>query len=371
MEVTVAISREELSRRHEGIRALMGERGMDCLVIAGRSDYFSRGNIRYVTNLPLGGFAVFPAGGKAIYFLSRNQIASPKHEQAGPIREFLDLKEIYDPVEQVVLEASRLSEKGRIGVVGMNDIPLPVYLALKDRFGERLVDGTPIFSLMRGVKSNEEIALMRKAALVADRVHDLLIEMIRPGLVDYEIYGSVKKAIYEMACDYSMELIDAHGSTMNMAWSPSGERLDEHGTLFLEITPAFEGYYAQLPVCLPVGDYSPSVQPMVGAWKEAMKAAVPLLRPGTVVGDIHKAAVSIIEQRGFISPFPAGHALGLDVIDFWTVQPSNATVLQPGMALAFHPCVLREMGGEGIGMGYTYLITSDGAEKLSSVELAP
>jgi CheY-like chemotaxis protein len=48
------------------------------------------------------------------------------------------------------------------------------------------------------------------------------------------------------------------------------------GTLFMEITPAYEGYYAQLPVTLPVSEYSPEVRRMVQAWDLADKAAFPL-----------------------------------------------------------------------------------------------
>jgi aminopeptidase len=78
---------------------------------------------------------------------------------------------------------------------------------------------------------------------------------------------------------------------------------------------------------------------------------------------------TILEQ-GYISPFRPGHAIGLDVIDFWSITESNSTILKPGMALAIHPSVLLEVGGDGIGMGYTYLITDTGAEKLNTVDLA-
>ena len=40
------------------------------------------------------------------------------------------------------------------------------------------------------------------------------------------------------------------------------------------------------------------------------------------------------------------------------------------MTIAVHACVLKEMGGDGCGMGYTYLITETGAERLSKIDLA-
>ena len=40
------------------------------------------------------------------------------------------------------------------------------------------------------------------------------------------------------------------------------------------------------------------------------------------------------------------------------------------MVLAIHPSVMSEVGGDACGMGYTYIITDDGFEKLSSIDLA-
>jgi Xaa-Pro aminopeptidase len=366
----VSISKQEFLRRYDAIRRMMSNEQMDCLVIAGRPDYFARGNIRYVAGLPFGGYALFPKEGKPIYFLSANQISSPKHEKAAPVHELLELKELGDPVSQLIDELKRFDGGGTIGLLGATTVmPVPIYLSLKGTYAGRLVDATHIFDSLRNAKSDEEIERMRFSASVADRICLMLRDLIRPGLVDYEIYGAVKKAICELKCEYSMELIDAHGSTMNMAWSPSGDRLERNGTLFLEITPAFEGYYAQLPVSLPVIRYSPSLLRKIDVWAEALETGVSLLRPAAVVAEIHKQVTSVIEQRGFVSPFPIGHAIGLDAIDFWTINGLNKTVLRPGMTLALHPCVLSELGGEGIGMGYTYLITENGAEKLSAIDL--
>ena len=194
--------------------------------------------------------------------------------------------------------------------------------------------------------------------------------MIRPGLGEYEIYGEVKKMIYGMGCEYSFDLIDGAGSTMNMSFVPTEDKLETNGTLFMEITPSYDGYYCQLPVTLPVDRYSPHVEEMIHAWNEADKAARKILRPGTKVSDLYYVLINTVQERGFISPFRPGHSIGLDVLDFWSVTESNPLILKAGMTIAVHACVLKEMGGDGCGMGYTYLITDTGWEKLSKIDLA-
>jgi len=363
------ISAQEFLRRYKAIREIMTQNSLDCLLIAGRADYFSRGNVRYLTNLGNGGHVIFPAEGSPIFLTSPAQTASPKVRRIGPVIDLLQFKPVTDPLEGIKSELLRLDKGNNIGIVGMTEISVPTYRALQELFHDRLVDATWIFAQLRPVKSAEEIEKIRTAAFIADEVCTMLIEMIRPGLSDYEIYGTVKKKIYEMGSEYSMELIDADGANMNMWWNPSGDRLEAQGTLFLEITPSCEGYYAQLPVCLPVGKYSPSVRELVAVSEKATEAGVALLHPGSRVADLYNAMVKTVQEHSFLAPLRPGHAIGLDVIDFWSITESNETILEPGMTLAMHPPVLRELGGEAVGMGYTYLITETGAEKLSKINL--
>ncbi len=366
----MAISMQEFQRRHAAIRDLMKADGLDSLLIVGLNDDFSRGNIRYVTGLGRGGCCIFPSEGPPVFLADPILSTSPKLPGFMSGHELLDLRGTTTPVEQAVVELSRFDRGNRIGLVGRTCVSVPMYLAAAERFGTRLVDGVEIFESLRAVKSPEEIEKMRTAAFVADKVYEKLREIVRPGLGEYEIYGEVKRVIYGMGCEYSFDLIDSSAATMNMSYVPTADRLEANGTLFMEITPAYEGYYAQLPVTLPVGDYPPHVRRMVSAWNQADKAAREILGPGTRVSDLYRVMAHTIREKGFISPFRPGHFIGLEVLDFWSITESSDVVLKPGMTLAIHPSVLAEIGGDGCGMGYTYLITEDGAEKLSKIDLA-
>ena len=365
----MAISLEERDRRYSAIREMMKEDELDSLLVAGRDGYMNRGNIRYITNYGVvtgEQYCIFRPEGAPIFITGKGPVMArlKKAEWA------LDFRVTSDPVAQVVKELSHLAKGNKVGIVGMQDISVPMYLTVQEQFGNRLIDATPIFRRLRLIKSAEEIEKMRTSASIADNVYNLIKDIIRPGLSGYEIYGEMKKTIFEMGCEYSFDLIDAAGSSMNMSFFPTEDRLEANGTLFLEITPAYEGYYAQLPVTLPVGDYSPNVHRMVSAWDKADKAARKALRPGMKVSDLYDILVSTIRENGFISPYRPGHSIGLEVLDFWSITESSSEVLKPGMTLAIHPSVLLEMGGDGCGMGYTYLITDTGAEKLSSIDLA-
>ena len=366
----MSISQQEFERRYTAVRELMKQDELDCILVVGLPDDFNRGNIRYITGSGRGGCCIFPLEGAPVFLTGPNQSKSPKLRRTVEALGLLDLRETADTVAQTVKELSRFHRGNRVGIVGMGCIPVPMYLAVKERFQDKLVDSVDIFRRLREIKSAEEIEKTRMAASVADSVYNMLRQIIRPGLGEYEIYGAVKKTIYEMGCEYSFDLIDAAGAAMNMSFFPTVDNLEANGTLFMEITPAYDGYYAQLPVTLPVTEYPPNVREMVSAWDEADTAAREILRPGTKVSDLYRVLINTVSERGFISPYRPGHAIGLDALDFWSITESNHQLLEPGMILAMHPSVLLEFGGDGCGMGYTYLITDTGAERFSKVDLA-
>jgi Xaa-Pro dipeptidase len=366
----MGISCREYQRRYADIRELMRKEELDSLLVYGISDDFNRGNIRYIAGTGRGGCCIFPLEGKPVFLAMPNATASSKLVKTMEAYDLLDLRETANNIEQVEMELSRFDNGHKIGLVGLACIPVPMYLAIKERFGNRLTDLPWLFEPLRVIKSAEEIEKVRAAAAVADKVYLRLRDIIHPGLSEHAIYGEVKKIIYEEGCEYSFDLLDGAGSMMNMAFFPTEDKLEANGTLFMEISPAYQGYYAQLPVTLPVRQYLPHVKQMVLAWAEADKAVRPLLRPGTKVSDLFRTLIGSVRARGFQSPLRPGHSVGLDILDYWSITDSNDTLLKPGMVLAVHPCVMVKPGGDGVGMGYTYLITGTGAERFSKIDLA-
>jgi Xaa-Pro aminopeptidase len=358
----MSISQAEFNRRYTAIREWMKSNEVDCIVAAGRPDYFNRGNIRYLTGLGNGGYCLFPLEGPPVLLVNR------KAELASRADLPVKISEHPNPQIGVIKGLNRYDQGHKIGIIGL-ETGDPVLLDMNAPLAARLIDATPIFSQLRLIKSPEEIENMKTAAWIADKVFYMLQDLIQPGLSDFTIYGEVKRLIYSLGCEYSMELIDADGARMNMKQTPVGDRLSAGGTLFLEITPVFEGYYAQMPVVIPVVNPAPHLKKIAAVWQESIQAGIDMLKPGTKVSDLYTVMLNKILEGGYVSPFRPGHAIGLDAIDFWSITDSNNTILKPGMTLALHPCVLQKAGGDGIGMGYTFLITETGAERLSRVDL--
>lgn len=369
-EELTTIPVDELKARIAAIRAEMRERGIDVILVAGLQDIFNRGHVRYISNLGGGGMIVLPLEGNLVHYIHPAIAKSPKIDKAGAIREFIDVRPFGDGAygmknDSVGLIAS-MKPTGKIGYVGGAAIGMAVHQALLETFGaERLVDASDIFWSLRSIKSENELALMRRSSQIADDTYDLLRDMVRPGVTDYAVYGAAKKFIYEQQSPYSLEVIDAEGSFMNFDRWPTGDVLEAGGTLFMEVTPAYGGYYCQLPFAMPVTELTDQMKHLAKAWAEGYAVGESMLKPGVLVSDISKALRTTIAAHGGLNPFSHGHAIGLDVADNFLLGDNAHIELKPGMTLVMHPASLTEIGGQGFTAGYTYVITEDGAERLS------
>jgi len=362
----MSLSLEERNRRYTAIRELMEKDELDCLVIVSRDTYFTRGNTRYVTNY--GNYmgeeiVLLPIEGDPVI------IAVEGFEEAihrgGWVQDYIGSFNFFERINRAKQELTRFDRGNRIGIVGTAYISAPVYSEIQAQFPNSITDADWILKEVRSIKSLEEIEMMRLSAAIVDKAFPVIRDIIQPGISDFKIYGEVKRLLHEMGCEYSMEFIKIHSALVGLPW---GDVLKAKDMLGLDITPAYKGYYSQLLVALPVGEYPPEIQKMVPVWAEALSTGVNLLRSEIKVPDVDYAISTVIREYGY-EPMNSrlGHSIGLDVNDGLAISPDDNTELKSGMTLALHPGLSLKDVRKNFHGGYTYLITDAEPVKLNKV----
>jgi Xaa-Pro aminopeptidase len=364
----MAISLRERERRYKLIRERMDRQDLDVLVVIGRDGSNNRGSHRYLSGYGVVAafhhFVVFPREESEPVFFSGESLAILTPNAQGWVNE---IRPQLRPQKLIVDEVRRFKKSAGVGLVEMNTIPIPIYLDLVKEYGSSSVrDATSIFKEARLIKSKEEIECCRKSAKVADDIYLHLKKMIRPGLTDFEIYGEMSRMIHEGKCEYSMNVINC-GET-NSLYAPIGVVLVEGGRLSVEITPAYEGYFTQLRADIPVSPYKESERKLFEVWEGAYAVAVKELRPGARACDVYWAAANLVRSNGYAISGRIGHALGLDVDEFLSLDPKDETVIKPGMIIVVHIQV-QDKDDHRLMNGGTFLVTEDGHEALNKVSL--
>lgn len=246
------------------------------------------------------------------------------------------------PVLQKKLAGARLVPE-RIGFAGLGEFGREFHGAVAAMLGHppRELD-RELYRVAGSVKSPEEIERARKAAWIAERAYERMLECARPGMTEYELAAEVDRQVKKLGADANFQLMSA--SQHNRAIRVPGPRVLEKGDVVLaEISPSYEGQFAQICRTVVLGEvgetFLEKYELQVRAMRKGMEAAV----PGARMSDVFRAVNRLLEEHGygeFCRPpwiRVRGHGLGVGSVLPGNVSEDNDTVLEKGMVFVLHP----------------------------------
>ena len=362
----MALTLKERDRRTEHVRREMRQRGLVALVVSGSTS--RKGHFQYLTdyNIPIDYcYLVLPLVGDPTLF-----VFTPNQARIAPKRSWVpDARYSPDYGASIAGRLREIGAAGRtVGVVGMEVMSARTYQTIVESLPSvKLVDAGEIVAEARTVKSDEEVTLIREAAVLADGACAAGRTAARDGARDYEVLAEVDYFLKRRGVIEAFNLATAD-TLPAFPYLPVGNVLRSGEAVLLEITPRCQGYYAQLTTAATVGALNAERENMVKVAKQALEKGVAVLRPGTRACDVDAAMRVVVEAAGYTMPQRAGHGVGLEVDERPALIPSNPIPLQPGMTVVVHPSVVIPERG-GVFLGGTFLLTPDGHEKLFQSEL--
>ena len=262
-------------------------------------------------------------------------------------------------------------EAGRIGCELENYyFSAKAYLTLTESLPKAtFVDATALVNWQRGVKSGEEIALMRKAARIAEKVIDGVIERVEPGLrkneLVAEIYGDTVRGVGEDWGDYPaiVPLLPSgsDAAAPHLTWD--GRAFATGEATFFELAGCYRRYHT--PFCRTVflGEPPEFLRRAEGALVEGLEAGLEAARAGNRACDIANALAAPLERAGIERGARCGYPIGLSYPPDWgertvSLRAEDQTVLKPGMTFHFMPGLW--MKDWGLEITESILIREDG-----------
>ncbi|KHQ54553.1 M24 family metallopeptidase [Mameliella alba] len=233
----------------------------------------------------------------------------------------------------------------------------------------QLIDATALVNWQRAVKSNEEIAFIRRAAKISEKMVDGILERVEPGLpkneLVAEIYADAIRGAEGHWGDYAAIVpllpsgLDA--SAAHLTWD--GRPFAEGEATFFELAGCYRRYHA--PFCRTVFLGKPP-QHMLDAEKalvEGLEMGLEAARAGNTAGDIARALYAALAKGGIQRTGRCGYPIGLSYPPDWgertiSIRTSDETVLQPGMTFHFMPGLWME--DWGLEITESILIREDG-----------
>ncbi len=265
-------------------------------------------------------------------------------------------------------------------------------------------DSNIILHPMRLVKSETELALMRKAANISVAAHNRAQEFAKPGRYEYEIQAEIEHTFGLNGCTPAYPSIVASGyNSCVLHYIENNRQMQENDLLLIDAGCACGYYNADITRTFPVsGKFTTEQQIIYDLVLQAQLQAISQVYPGNPYSKIHETAVrvlveglmdlkllvgdieEIIKEEKY-KPFymhRTGHWLGLDVHDVGVYQyGENPQVLQAGQVLTVEPGIYispyikpvegqpevpEKWRGIGVRIEDDVLVTLEGQEVLTA-----
>lgn len=201
------------------------------------------------------------------------------------------------------------------------------------------------------VKSRDEIAIMREAGRVVAETLQLLVERLRPGLVEKELDEIVRREFARRGVEPTF--LGYHGYPATVCVSindeivhgiPGDREIQDGDVVSIDLGCTYKGFVADAAVTVGVGNVSPEAQRLIDVTRESLARGIAAARAGARVGAIGHAVQTYVESQGFsVVREYVGHGVGRQMHEDPQVpnygSPDSGPVLRPGMVIAIEPMV--------------------------------
>jgi Xaa-Pro aminopeptidase len=355
--IATRISDGELARRWRAVRAAMAEQGIDALLMQSSNDWLG-GTIKWFTDIPANnGYprtVIFPAAAPMTIiemgpFNGRRSLEAdePVHRGVGELRfapAFSSVGYTAEYDARLVAETLRQDGYRTIGLVGGGYLPHALITTISSGAGERvrLVDATDLVDAIKAIKSEEEVALIRRTAALQDAVFAGVLKTLKPGMRDLDVAAAAWHTAQTLGSEQGIVL----GTS-----APLGERSGfagrhfqgrtlakgDHLSLLIEVNGP-GGFYTELARTIVLGRASSELLEGFAAVHEAQNATLRHMRPGVACGAIAAAHDSFMQSLGLpVERRLFSHGQGYDMVERPLIRRDETMTLRTGSCLAVHP----------------------------------
>ena len=242
-----------------------------------------------------------------------------------------------------------------------------------------------IMSALRGIKTPEEIELLRKAVFISTVGQVEVMKAMKPGMSETEIQGIHEYVFKKYGSEYEgyPSIVGAGNNGCILHYIENEKpHIESKEMILMDLGAEYHGYTADVTRTIPIdGKFSPEEKTIYDLVLKAQDVTIKMSKPGTTFSEVTAKAREIINEGlaelGIISSpkarhlyFPHGlsHHIGLDVHDLGTygeMQENMAITIEPGIYIPEGSDCDPKWWGIAVRIEDDILITKDGYELLS------
>jgi len=235
------------------------------------------------------------------------------------------------------------------------------------------VDDTPLLNAARAIKTPQELERMRIANEIAADAMEHVKANLRSGMAESQaaalwlghVHGEgTARSDVDLALGFSLVWSGPGIRT----FTATGDRpVQENEPTLFEIWVCADGYWCDHTKNVCPGELEPRYDELLDQLLAVYGRAVDHLRPGAELAELDRLVRAGIEEAGYPGQpsHPIAHGVGARAHEPPYAHQAGGGTVEAGMVFAIEPGIYWPEGG-GLRVEDNFLVTADGAEKLSS-----
>ena len=374
--------RSEYEARIETTCARMAALGLDGLIL------FRQESMYYLTGYDTSGYSMFQGGYLGADGRTALLTRTADRLQSKLTSIFEDIRIWYDSEDASPGDDLRnmLEDYGcrgkRLGIeyhaYGLTGLRAKMVDTALEGFCE-LVEATDLVREVRLVKSDAELAFVRKAGVLCDAILDVSIAKTRPGTSVKAVYADMMQALIAGGGDPTASRwpMGSGEAAMFGRYHTGDEIVTAQDQVVFEPAAAYRHYHACMMYNIVTGQLPAKQADMNKACAEAIDACQAVLKPGTTVGELFDTHKRTLEKAGFGDAALAacGYTLGASYPPSWMDWPmlwaDNPQVIEAGMVFFMHMILFDKDAGLSMCIGETAIVTEGECERVNHIPREP
>lgn len=243
-----------------------------------------------------------------------------------------------------------------------------------------------IMGSLRGIKTPEEVALIRKAVRVSCAGQVEVMKALKPGMSEREIQGIhefVFKKYQAEELGYPSIVGSGHNGCILHYEENYKPQVNPKDLILMDLGAEYHGYSADITRTIPInGKFSPEQKQIYELVLKAQEEAMKVCKAGGTIYQLHTITKTVINKGlkdlGIIKDeneqhmyYPHGccHHIGLDVHDngaYDMLRENMIITIEPGIYIPENSKCDKRWWGIAVRIEDDYLIKKDGSELLSA-----
>jgi Xaa-Pro aminopeptidase len=259
-----------------------------------------------------------------------------------------------------ILGTSSRAGTRRIGYIGLNETPVPVWAAIEKGLPNvEWVDFAPHIDKRRVIKTDLQMAFHRRAAEICDAIFQTVQRNVRNGLKGYQLQAAMEHTARYEGAEYCLPwLTVGPKADYPRLYKEECTRVPQEGDQVLcGIYLTYDGHWGHATRSGTFGKPTDDHRKIYSIVREMHEAFLAKLKPGEDLREAVAAIDKVVNKYYSDSEYPRprpGHGLGLSYEDpivsnaffhSWEFssrpQPGTDPIeLKPGMLMELHPSLL-------------------------------